>query len=49
MTATAEFHLRRSSRAKRTRIVVKPGRVEVVAPPKVPERQIQAFVAAQQD
>ncbi|WP_396643457.1 M48 family metallopeptidase [Methylomonas sp. 2B] len=49
MTAATEFHLRRSNRAKRTRIVVKPGRVEVVAPPKVPERQIQAFVAAQQD
>ncbi len=43
------YSLRRSERTKTTRIVVKPDRIEVVAPPKVSERQIKAFVAAQQD
>ena len=43
------YSLRRSERAKTTRIVVKPDKIEVVAPPKVSERQIKAFVTAQQD
>ena len=43
------YSLRRSERAKTTRIVVKPDKIEVVAPPKVSERRIKAFVAAQQD
>jgi predicted metal-dependent hydrolase len=43
------YSLRRSERAKNTRIVVKPGKIEVVAPLKVSERRIKAFVEAQQD
>jgi predicted metal-dependent hydrolase len=43
------YHLRRSERARRTRIVVTAAKVEVVAPLKVSERQIKAFVHAQQD
>ena len=43
------YTLRRSERAKNTRIVVKPGKIEVVAPPKVSERHIKDFVDAQQD
>lgn len=43
------YSLRRSERAKNTRIVIKPGKIEVVAPPKVSERRIKAFVEAQQD
>jgi len=45
---TFNYSLRRSPRAKRTRIVVKADKVEVVAPPHVSERRIQAFVTAQQ-
>ncbi len=43
------YSLRRSERAKNTRIVIKPGKIEVVAPLKVSERRIKAFVEAQQD
>ncbi|OAI19956.1 metal-dependent hydrolase [Methylomonas koyamae] len=43
------YTLRRSSRAKHTRIVVKAGQIEVVAPPKVSERNIHSFVLAQRD
>lgn len=43
------YSLRRSERAKNTRIVVKPGKIEVVAPLKISERRIRAFVEAQQD
>jgi len=43
------YSLRRSERAKNTRIIVKPGKIEVVAPLKVSERRIKAFVEAQQD
>ncbi|AMK75281.1 MULTISPECIES: M48 family metallopeptidase [Methylomonas] len=42
------YSLRRSSRAKNTRIVVTAEKIEVVAPLKVSERRIQAFVQAQQ-
>lgn len=43
------YSLRRSERAKNTRIVVKPDKIEVVAPLKVSDRKIHAFVEAQQD
>jgi len=43
------YELRRSSRAKNTRIVVTADKIEVVAPLKVSERRIQAFVHAQKD
>ncbi|MFI3186919.1 MAG: SprT family zinc-dependent metalloprotease [Methylococcaceae bacterium] len=42
------YHIRRSIRATQTRIVVKPGNVEVVAPPKVSERKIHQFVLDKQ-
>lgn len=42
------YSLRRSQRAKTTRIVVKTDKIEVVAPPHVSERSIKAFVTAQQ-
>ncbi|MDP3330593.1 MAG: SprT family zinc-dependent metalloprotease [Methylococcaceae bacterium] len=42
------YLLRRSQRATRVRIVVKPGSVEVVAPPKVPESKIVQFIHAKQ-
>lgn len=42
------YSVRRSPRAKKTRIVVTADKIEVVAPPQVPERRIQAFVDAQQ-
>ncbi len=42
------YCLRRSQRAKSTRIVVKTDKIEVVAPPHVSERHIKAFVASQQ-
>ena len=38
--------LRRSARARRLRIVVRSGKVEVVAPRRVRRRAIDAFVAA---
>lgn len=44
-----KYQIRRSERAKKTRIIVTSEKIEVVAPPKVPERRIQAFVAAQQE
>lgn len=47
--APVDYQLRRSERAKKTRIVVSAGKVEVVAPVKVPEQRIKAFVHAQQD
>jgi predicted metal-dependent hydrolase len=42
------YSLRRSQRAKTTRIVVKTDKIEVVAPPHVSEFRIKAFVTAQQ-
>lgn len=45
-----EYRIKRSQRAKRTRIIVKAdGIVEVVAPEHVSERSISAFVHAQRD
>jgi len=43
------YIVRRSARAKNTRIVVKPDKIEVIAPPHVSERKIKNFVEAQQD
>jgi len=40
------YELRRSRRARRLRIVVTPGRVEVVVPRRVSEGQARAFVAS---
>jgi predicted metal-dependent hydrolase len=48
-TAPLLYSLRRSSRAKNTRIVVTANKIEVVAPLKVSEQRIQAFVHAQKD
>jgi predicted metal-dependent hydrolase len=39
-----EYRIRRSARAQRTRIVVAPSKVEVVAPPTVQESHIHRFV-----
>jgi len=46
--AGVPYTVRRSQRAKRTRIVVTADKIEVVAPPGVSERNIKAFVEAQQ-
>ncbi len=40
------YTIRRSPRARRLRLVVAPGRVEVVAPSRLSARQIEAFVHA---
>jgi len=42
------YSIRRSQRAEKVRIVVKPGNVEVVAPPKAADHKIHLFVQAQQ-
>lgn len=47
--SSPSYTLRRSARAKRTRIVVTADKIEVVAPLKVSESKIQAFVKSQQD
>jgi len=46
---TFELQVRRSAKAKRTRIVVTSEKVEVVAPLDVSASRIQAFIAAEQD
>lgn len=43
------YTVRRSQRAKKTRIIVTTNKIEVVAPLRVSERQIHAFVQSQQD
>ncbi len=48
MSLPFTYTLRRSQRASRVRITVKPGKVEVVAPPQIPEALIAKFVAAKQ-
>jgi len=48
-TAVISYSLRRSERAKNTRIVVRHDKIEVVALPHVSEQKIKAFVTAQQD
>ena len=47
--ASVAWTLRRSRRAKRVRIVVRAGGVEVVAPPRTPRAAIDAFVAVKRD
>ncbi len=47
--AVVAWTLRRSRRAKRVRIVVRAGGVEVVAPPRTPRAAIDAFVATKRD
>jgi predicted metal-dependent hydrolase len=44
-----KYQIRRSERAKKTRIIVTTDKIEVVAPPKISDRRIQAFVSAQQN
>ncbi len=44
-----DYHIRRSQRAKKARIVVTHKKIEVVAPDKVPEQKIHDFVFSQQD
>ena len=43
-----DYRIRRSQRAKRARIVVSADKVEVVAPLRMPEKQIQQFMRAKQ-
>lgn len=43
------YQLRRSERAQKTRIVVSADKIEVVAPLKVSEQRVKAFVNAQQE
>lgn len=47
-TLAFKYTIRRSQRAKKTRIIVAPDKIEVVAPYKVSERKIHAFVESQQ-
>lgn len=47
--ALLPYQLRRSERAKKTRIIVSAHKIEVVAPLHVSERRIKAFVEAHQD
>lgn len=42
--AVIPYRVRRSGRARRLRLVVTPGRVEVVAPLRLPESRVRAFV-----
>jgi predicted metal-dependent hydrolase len=42
------YQIRRSKRASRARIVVKPGQVEIVAPHEIPEGRLHKFVQAKQ-
>ena len=44
-----KYQIRRSDRAKKTRIIVTIEKIEVVAPPKISERRIQAFVSSQEN
>ena len=48
MNKQKEYQIRRSSRAKRARIVVTAEKVELVAPLRMPEKQIQQFMRAKQ-
>lgn len=43
-----DYQIRRSQRASRVRIVVKPGQVEIVAPHEIPEVKLHKFVQAKQ-
>ena len=48
-TLLFNYTIRRSQRAKKTRIVVTPEKIEVVAPLLVSKRKIHAFVKSQQN
>ena len=48
-TLAFQYKIRRSQRAKKTRIVVTAEKIEVVAPLRVSARKIHAFVESQQD
>ena len=48
MSQKENYHIRRSARAKRARIIVTAEKIEVVAPLRMPEKQIHQFVAAKQ-
>lgn len=48
MNKQENYQVRRSQRAKRARIVVTVDKVEVVAPLRMPEKQIQQFMLAKQ-
>ena len=48
MNSQQEYQIRRSQRARRARIVVTADKVEVVAPLRMPEKQIQQFMRAKQ-
>jgi predicted metal-dependent hydrolase len=49
LQSSFKYNLRRSERAKNIRILVKPDKIEVVAPHRTSEQKIKAFVEAQQD
>ena len=49
MNSKQAYQIRRSQRAKRARIVVTAEKIEVVAPLRMPEKQIQQFMRAKQD
>ena len=49
MNSKQVYQIRRSQRAKRARIVVTAEKVEVVAPLRMPERQIHQFMRAKLD
>ncbi|MBE0470445.1 MAG: M48 family metallopeptidase [Methyloprofundus sp.] len=48
MNTLENYPIRRSARAKRARIIVTAEKIEVVAPLRMPEKQIYQFVAAKQ-
>ena len=48
MNNQQDYQIRRSQRARRARIVVTTNKVEVVAPLRMPEKQIQQFMRAKQ-
>jgi predicted metal-dependent hydrolase len=48
-SSSIAYHLRRSARARRLRITVRPSGVEVVAPVRVREAEIRAFVECHRD
>lgn len=47
-TPSFNYSIRRSQRAKKTRIIVSPEKIEVVAPNRVSSKKIHAFVLSQQ-
>jgi predicted metal-dependent hydrolase len=43
-----DYQIRRSQRAKKTRIVVKHDKIEIVSPPQIPEHKLHEFIHKQQ-